>query len=106
MCEIGASGRDSDNGAFARCKFGKMFYERKLPIPPPRDISQNFRKVPYVVVADDAFPLQENVMKPYSHRQLSDDERIFNYRLSRARRLVENSFGILVARWRIYRYIH
>jgi hypothetical protein len=55
-----------------------------------------------LLVGGDAFPLKPFLLKPYSHRSLSYDEKVFNYRLSRARRIVENAFRILVSRFRIF----
>ena len=55
-----------------------------------------------MIVSDDAFPLKNNIMKPYSRTSLSREKRIYNYRLSRARRIVENAFSILSNQFRVF----
>lgn len=52
---------------------------------------------------EDAFPLKPYLMKPYPGRNQTNEERIFNYRLSSARRTFENAFGIMSAQFQVFR---
>jgi hypothetical protein len=61
------------------------------------------RKLPYVFVGDEEFSLRRDFLKPYNVKQMTRERMIFNYRLSRARRIIENVFGILVARFGIFK---
>ena len=54
--------------------------------------------LPFTFVGDEAFPLRRYMLRPYAGRHLDQRKAVFNYRLSRARRIVENAFGILAAR--------
>jgi hypothetical protein len=76
-----------------------MLSQKLLQIPEPDALPNSEKKLPFVFVGDDAFALTENMMKPYGQTGLNSEQRIFNYRLSRARRIVENAFGILSSRF-------
>lgn len=57
--------------------------------------------VPLVILGDPAYPLLSWLMKPYLENPTTTaKERLFNYRQSRGRMVVENAFGRLKGRWR------
>lgn len=101
--DVGCNGRISDGGVFRKSSFADALENGALHLPDPQPLSGRNMPIPYTIVADDAFALKENLMKPFAVRNLSASQRIFNYRLSRARRCIENAFGILSSRFRVFR---
>jgi len=90
--DVGTNGRVNDALVFSKPTFNEVLQTNTLNLPTEG-----------VFVGDDAFLLRKNTMKPYTlKRPLTLKERIFNYRLSRARRISENAFGIMVSRYRVY----
>lgn len=103
MVDVGGYGKASDGGVFGRSAMGAKFEAQELDIPEPRPLQQHGEPLPFVVVGDEAFPLKRYLLRPYPKNTstLPRSHAIYNYRLSRARRVVENAFGILVQRFRV-----
>lgn len=97
-----ANGRISDGGVLANTSFYEKLQSDTLKLPKAQKLAHSDKVLPYVFVGDDAFPLGEHLMKPFPQSNLGNEKRIFNYRLSRSRRIIENVFGILAARFRIF----
>ena len=84
------------------CSLAELLRENNAGVPDEEKLKNSDKVLPYVFVGDDAFPLTTYLMKPFPFRNQSVEVRIFSYRLSRARRIVENAFGILSSRFRIF----
>ncbi|XP_021947788.1 protein ALP1-like [Folsomia candida] len=100
--DIGSYGSESDGGILAKSHIGRKISNDTFNLPSPQPLSNTGTPLPYVFLGDDAFPKRHNLLKPYKGNFLQKTDRVFNYRLSRARMTVENSFGIMAARWRIF----
>ena len=98
--DVGAPGSCSDGGVYKHGSLKRRLADGTIGLPPPEPIPGDDRPLPYFIIGDDAFPMTTYLMKPFPLRLLTPPQRIFNYRLSRARNTVENSFGILANRWR------
>ena len=100
--EVGAPGRTGDATIWNVSPLKQQLQDNTLHAPPSLATPDTNRAIPSLIVADSAFALGSTVMKPYPERNITWQERTFNYRLSRARRIVENAFGILACRFAVY----
>ena len=97
---VGWPGSVHDARIFANSKiFRRITQDRLLADGGTRTILGC--QVPICIIGDSAYPIQTWLMKPFSDcSSQTVQQKCFNYRLSRARIVVENAFGRLKARWR------
>ncbi|XP_031788657.1 uncharacterized protein LOC107981186 [Nasonia vitripennis] len=99
---FGDFGCNSDSSVFKQTDLSRLLENNRINIPKPRKITNTNIQTSFVYVNDEIFGLSEHIMKPFSRRRdLGKEEKIFNYRLSRARLNIECAFGILSEKWLI-----
>ncbi|XP_017492641.1 PREDICTED: putative nuclease HARBI1 [Rhagoletis zephyria] len=99
--DVGALGSQSDGGVLSRSAFGRKLLNGTLEVPCDTNLPGTSTNFPYYYVGDSAFPLKQNLMRPFPGRNLPQDKDKFNMMLSKARVHIENAFGILANRWRV-----
>ncbi|CAH2003155.1 unnamed protein product [Acanthoscelides obtectus] len=87
--DVGCNGRISDGGVYANCSLSRALANNMLNMPKPRPLPGESEDAPFVVIADDAFALTSYLLKPFPFKNQPGFNRVFNYRISRARRIVE-----------------
>ncbi|XP_064122533.1 uncharacterized protein LOC135226753 [Macrobrachium nipponense] len=102
MVDVGGYGSQNDAGVFRHSQFVRALFKGDLKLPECKPVEENGPPLPHVIVGDEAFPLTTFPMRPFPGTELSDERAVYNYRFSRARRISENAFGILVNKWRIF----
>ncbi|XP_058839521.1 uncharacterized protein LOC131695000 [Topomyia yanbarensis] len=99
--EVGGYGKQSDGGTFNASNLFQLLRKGNLDLPPDRNLPGTNIVMPYVFLADEAYPLLQNLLRPYARRDCSTESEYYNTRLSRGRKCIECAFGSINAKWRI-----
>ncbi|KAJ4934775.1 hypothetical protein JOQ06_007557 [Pogonophryne albipinna] len=100
--DVGSDGSSNDASIYngSELKEGLESPNNIFNLPENKYLPGDDVPVPYYIVGDNAFGINKSLMNPFPIRNMEHHGRIFNYRLSRARRVVENAFGILAHKLR------
>lgn len=99
VLDVGSYGKEGDSSIFNKSALGKKILLHSQCFFPS--------VLPHIIVGDEAFRLHKNIIKPLNKATAASDrsKALFNYILSRARRVNENAFGLLSQVFRVF-YTH
>ena len=101
--DVGSDGSSNDASIYNGSELKEVHENPNNPFHLPEDkpLPGDDVPVPYFIIGNNALGINKTLMNPFSIRNIDCHGRIFNYSLSRARRVVENAFDILAHQFRV-----
>ena len=86
MIDLRQYGSNNDSGILASSVLGEMFDNAEMNLPAPSKIYQSSdQDLLYYLLGDEISPLKDWLMRPFLGKGVTEEEKIYNYRHSRAR---------------------
>lgn len=97
----GGYGKQSDGGTFGESNLHKLIEEGRFNMPPDAPLpGTSAPAVPFALVGDEAYPLKSYLVTPFPANRATEEQQVFNHRMSSGRCHVECAFGKLKQAYR------
>ena len=99
--DVGSNGRVNDFGIWNKSSLLQGIQGGSVKFPNHKKLS-NGEITSCVFVGADAFAIKIFMMKPFPQQGFTGGRRVYNYKHGKLQRILENLFGILANRCRIF----
>jgi hypothetical protein len=96
--DTGKNERTSFGGVLKHTAVYQQLIQSLSNLPNNEETTEN---VNYIFIGYEPFPLHKHVLTPFPDRDLNHHRRLYNYRISRAINIVENTLGPTASSFRI-----
>lgn len=76
LVDVGVNGHSVDDGVLSCSKLGQTLGEGSMGIPGSSKIKNSDTVLPYIILGDQAFPLTDYLLRPYSHTHDMDEKQL------------------------------
>jgi len=87
--DVGAYGKQQDCGIFRHSYLYQLLSNNNFNMTQGKKLPPSDVKLPFVILWDGAYPLLSYLIRPYYRRPLTETRTLFNYCISRGRRVVK-----------------
>ncbi|KAL7294230.1 hypothetical protein TKK_0012246 [Trichogramma kaykai] len=99
---LGSFGSWNDASIFHYSDIRQNLKNNVINLPRVEELPNSDTILPYVIITDGGYPTKNYLMKPYMKiPQMTVPMKVFNFRLSRARYIIEAAFGLLCNLWQV-----